>query len=354
MKNTYDILLLKFLLLLALIGLYYYTKPVKRDLFRYKIHYFYFNWVCVISYIIGYFGFLLLTRIQYLSEISDLRIPFNIVYFYYKTLTLVNFVYLSCLILLLILNICYIFAIIHRFFINEVIKRVLILHNCLPNFYSLQKYTIIRLERNIIHIVECVYFPIKYYLSAYNFERLRKRVLFVSEILVMKLPLVLFVIFFCYEIYFNNYKLSPNFYAYLLFYFIYNIYKRISLYILNSDPFIREMVFNMYYKRGSIMYVDIADELENIVYDFVNNGLYRDPTINPVPILDHIMGEFEWLILMEHKFTSTDRYLYVNATNKCFEEPNNIYYDVPLCEYITLRKYWHKLMVVFYGANYPN
>lgn len=159
----------------------------------------------------------------------------------------------------------------------------------------------------------------------------------------MTVPTIILIIYFIYEIKYNNYVLSTNFQKYLLFYFLYTIYKRFSIFYERSDKFICQMVYEMYYKQGSVMYVNIPDELEDVVYDFVDDGLYRDPKIKPVPSIDDILGQFYLEISINHKYISEDRYVYKNANGMGFVEENNTRYDVKLNEYIYLRKLYKRV-----------
>lgn len=56
------------------------------------------------------------------------------------------------------------------------------------------------------------------------------------------------------------------------------------------------MVYNMYYRTSSVLYINIPKSWEDIVYQYVINGLQKDREKHLVPSLDYILGEFEFTI----------------------------------------------------------
>jgi len=61
---------------------------------------------------------------------------------------------------------------------------------------------------------------------------------------------------------------------------------------------------------------------EDLIYQYVQDGLQRNPKKNPEPSLDYNLGEFELTIEKYHTFTSIDSITYTNSQGDYIEEQN--------------------------------
>ena len=141
--------------------------------------------------------------------------------------------------------------------------------------------------------------------------------------------------------------LNPNFYKYLFFYFIYHVYKKISIFISDTDIGLNYILFRMYYKEKSIMYVNIPKEYQQVILRYIELGLHRNMKKHPELLLDNILGEFCYYINNNCEFHLTKNNEYINNDFSFIEITNKL--DTPIYPYYYTIKFYKFLMKLLYG-----
>ena len=95
---------------------------------------------------------------------------------------------------------------------------------------------------------------------------------------------VIFNLFF-YELIYNNGILSTVFNKLLFVYIFYKIYIRCCNIGDDKCAKLNTMIFEMYYRFYSLKYVNLPEEWQNHIYDYVRNGLCENNKINPIDYL---------------------------------------------------------------------
>lgn len=319
----YTDILFKFCLLIPLsLFLYYYSTPKElkdKGLYTYKIFNHKINLFLITFYISIYLVFLLYIRTQYLNkDIILLDIIQNIKQFYNGT-KVINILLLLSLFLLCL----YLLMIVHISFRKELIKRHLVL------FYNKKQDQVISSDYiyllNIYGfmnkiILVAASFSVKYHIGNRIFQYFRK----CWRYLLLSFPTHFIISFFFYELLFNNFILSSTFNHALYLYIFYTFYKRISTYYSFTESFLNHMIYNMYYSTNTVLYVNMPKAWEDVIYQYVSNGLQRNREKNPVPSLDYNLGEFELTIDAKHTYHSRDSITYTNNQGDYFIEDHKL------------------------------
>ena len=324
-----------------------FNKEKTRDLFKFELNFFFFNWVYIYIYIFGYFAVVIYIRIYYINYMLDLKPLINKLKIFCINKPFIDLWFLIIIGSLSFILFIIIMFFIHRFFIKQLLKRFLIL----TPFLHYKKFTNYGLYA-IENIIDSFWMKLVAYIAKHVnliFEKeltMRRMFLSINKFLLFVFPTIFLFMFFLYDLNFNDYVLSKNFFKYLLFYVIFSIYKRLSIFLETQDSFINKMLYNIYYKKKSILYVNIPDHLEQIVYNYVDSYLYVNPYQLPKELDDF---SFYHAIITEHIFRSTDGFLYKNNTDQFFYEKNNKNYDVVLYNYEKLKKLYIKLNQILFG-----
>ena len=308
--------------------------PKEHDLYKYKIKYFTLNLITSISSIILFLILIFVVRTRFLDKDIDLYLLFLKYKLLISPLSYLNLILVSLAILSLIFFFAILVKEIQEYLLNQIIKRYLYTFFGTPigaNFInSIQEISLLNL------IVFKLSDFIKKIASKTNTEKYitnkgqqQYLILFnICQFIAIKLPTILILIYFIYELIFNKGILSSKFNSWLFMYLLYGIYKRITNYVTYSDNTINEMVFNMYYRDRSIKYVNMPEDWKNLVYKYVDNGLYWTSkeaeefckTIGLINFFDGMFWKYSWI--------STDGYIYSNNNNEEFFEENNDSIDI--------------------------
>jgi hypothetical protein len=243
----------------------------------------------------------------------------------YNNSSLLNFIYIIVIVTTIILIILRVIKYILKTFLIELAKR---------HLYLLRETTRynIKLKNNWLlynRLTFCFFIKFSYlHLKNYIFGKIVMnkllyyigKVLNFPDILINKIrislgkfllillkiiPTLLLVILFMYDLWYNNLIITKVFY-YLIFYSIFNIWKRYSDFLENYDRMLGEILFDLYYRDDTIMYVNLPDEWENLLHEFVNNGLQ-----NYNKDLDTVAMYLE---IGQYKYISKDGRFYWNST----------------------------------------
>jgi hypothetical protein len=324
----YTDILVKCCILIPLsVFLYYYSTPKElkeRGIYTYKIFNHKINLFLITFYISIYLVFILYIRTQYLNkDIILLDIIQNIKQFYNGT-NLINIILLLSLLLLCL----YLLMIVHIYFRKELIKRHLVL------FYNKKRDQVISSDYiyllNIYGFMNKIIlmtasFSVKYNIGNKNFQYFMK----CWRYLLLSFPTHFIISFFFYELLFNNFILSSTFNHTLYLYIFYTFYKRISTYYSFTESFLNHMIYNMYYSTKTILYVNMPQAWEDVIYQYVNDGLQRNREKNPVPSLDCNLSEFEFTMDNYYTWRSTDGITYANNQGDYFMEDHKLTNNQP-------------------------
>lgn len=345
------ILFMKILPIILIAYILYFIRKIyerKNVEYSYKIFDFDFNGFCIFSYFLGYFCLLLWIRISYFSQTTDLKLVIKIfkekyIMSYYLD-TLINIIFFFILLLCII----YFFKLLHKFFIKQIVKRFLILQ---VNFnFDLSSYTLFTLERKINNTLSKVIDFIFHTYSEKVINFIWRTSYKINHFIFTILPTLALYIFFIYEILFNNFVITPNFYKYLLFYFLYYIYKNISIFIANTDIGLNYILYRMYYKEKSIMYVNIPKEYQHVILRYIQLGLHRNMKKNPEPLLDNVLGEFCYYMSHNCEFHLTKNGEYCNNEFSFIDTTNKT--DTIIYPYHYTIKFYRTIYKLLYGKNH--
>ncbi len=298
---------------------------IKKNLYKYKINNILLNKISILIYIVfnGYLLFYL--RTSFLYKAIDLRYQlYKITDFCTGESTFDTSLIVIILFLLGVLFI-YIWIKINQIFITEIIKRFII---CIADPKNNQKQPYRRYNRLILFGLNNTLRALVYYTSKLIIQLTKKDfvirpLVIVYSLILYTLPTMFIILYFFYELWFNNYTLSITFNHALFIYTLYMIYKRIYYFIQRTEPFIDEMLFNMYYKARTIKYIGLPEKYETIVYHYVNDGLCRDLK-SPYPEEHIMLGSFSQSIAEKYTWYTKDGRLYYNSCGESLIiEPNN-------------------------------
>jgi hypothetical protein len=318
-----SIMFLKLLIIVCLIGilllLRHLFKPKKKDLYKYKITYFTLNWFFVIVYFSFFIAFLFLLRLKRLSSFDMNPIRAKIIETFHSLRFIDSFL-LFIVYFIIFLIVLLLLGLIRNFFINQLIKRHLYIRNTRgylkhehknSAFYNpydrfvfsfFNHYSYLTFTNYIFSLV--VFGPLYKLMAWLNYwpePVFRKALGWLTkkiQLCIRITPILIIPVLISYDIYFNNWVLTKVFY-YLIPYMLYSLWKRYSDFLYYYDVILEGMVYDMYYKSDTVLYVNLPDEWEQLVYDFVDNGLQNKNE-------DIDTSELYLKICMEHKYISED------------------------------------------------
>lgn len=189
------------------------------------------------------------------------------------------------------------------------IKHCLILYLILFHHFEKElnyigyKFSLIQLKKNIIYIY------LKYISKENNY------LYDITEFIVKKLPFYILILCIIYDLYFNNMLLrfTGNF---LPFYLLHMIWLKISIFLEYTNRYLNQILYNIYYKGNSIVYVNMGESKEKIVNDYVKNKLQ----LNPVFLEDFFIVDVE----TNNVYKSKDGCYYENAQGNYFLEASEL------------------------------
>lgn len=331
--------LLPIIILLIILYILHRIHNIKNTEYAYKIYDFDFNGFCIASYLLCYICLILWVRIKCFSQTTDLKLYINL--FKEKYLTSNFYDTLINIIILIIIFVCviYFFRILQKFFIKQIIKRFLILQ--INYNINLSPYTIFVWERKLNNFMSKMIDILYHSYSEPVVNFIWKISYRIVNFIIIILPHLFLYVFFIYELLFNNFIITPNFYKYLFFYFIYRAYKRSSAFIADTDIGLNYILFCMYYKEKSIMYVNIPQEYQKVILRYIELGLHRNMKKNPEPLLDNVLGEFCYYISQNCEFHLTNNGEYANNEFSFYEITNKYdtifyphHYLIKVCTFI--------------------
>ena len=249
-----------------------------------------------------------------------------------------NTILLIILVFLIVVLFIYIWYKLHSFFVKEIIKRFLfITANEDPNNKDINNSAAIKLlkirEKTLWKLQSKVFHKIQdicgiFYKQIKDERKILKIESWLSCKIVFSIPTYFIIGYFVYELFYNNYTLSTTYNKTLFIYGLYMIYVRISNFTYYTDSMLNVLIFNMYYRFWSIKYVNIPENWQNIIYKYVEDGLYRDIEKQYDPDFDDIGGDFFIVIDIKHTYTTKDGKCYKNQSGEYFIEENNDSKDV--------------------------
>jgi hypothetical protein len=325
-------MLLKFAVIACLVGIFYLLrylfKPKKKDLYKYKITYFFLNWFFVSVYFSFFIGLLFLLRLKRLSSLDLKPIKVKIIETY-SSLGFIDFFLLSIAYIIIFLIFMMFLGQIRTFFINQLLKRHLYIKNTEGYFKQEPKNSSFRNPYDRFVFIFSTWYSYLTFTN-YTFSYLafgplyklfawlnywpepvfRKALVSLTkkvQIFIRIAPILIMPMFITYDIYFNNWVITKVFY-YLIPYMFYNLWKRYSDFLYNYDNILEGMVYDMYYKSDKVLYVNLPDEWEQLVYDFVDNGLQnKDEDIDTSTLYIEVCMKHKYLSDDGLKYTSPDR-----------------------------------------------
>jgi hypothetical protein len=330
-----NIFLVKLFIICCLVGiaflLVYLLRSKKKDLYKYKITNFYLNWVLIYLYI-GFFIFFIFylryTRLKSV-DIKPIKLYLSDLY---SNIGFINSIFLSIVIILIVFIFLIPISKIHKFFISQIIKRHVYYinvetkykHPSFNNKYDafLFNFSLIysktAFESYLLDFITCRLYKFLKKLNLCSSDQLRKILIFFYYKLkyyLNILPTFMLIILIIYDIYYLNWVIAKVFY-YLIFYMIYNIWNRYSIFCKYHSTALTSMVYDMYYNTHKILYVNMPDEHEQFVYDYIDNGLqyYWDKDKDK----DIDTSQLYLYTCQYNKYVSTDGLLYTNAEGLSF------------------------------------
>jgi hypothetical protein len=310
---------LLYVVLTVLVNKEYKIKPNDDDLlFKYKINHFFLNWVCIYFYIGLYIYLFTKIRSHILTKEIDLGLFFKDL----KNLCQDTEVYSLILFLSLLILIIYIFMLLfiklNKFFIKQLAKRYVFL------FCNSQDYISEKVLMNFLDKLTFNYFVHFYIYNYTNIidniinNKLKKNLLLcqkLTEYFVYKFPFYFILVYFFYECYFNNFVLSITFNTYFYIFAIYSIYKRLSNFQVNRNYFVCSMLYDMYYCGSSILYFDIPEYYQDVIFDCIRNGLFLDKNST-----DLVLSGGALIIETHHKFVFVEGIGFCNCNNEILQQ----------------------------------
>lgn len=314
------------LILIFLLREWFYMKSPD---YRYRIKYFYLNWLLIIIYVLGYLGIIFCLRIYTINTETDLKPYIEYIKHVYNCTNIFIFILNSLMIIFCLLAIFYLMACIHKFFVIQLTKRYLIISIkfILEYHFDPQKYLFLYKANTFLKILvfDIIILILQKIHIGYSIEtknRLWHLCRYTINFSVMTLPTVALYLWILHNLFYNNLVLSADFYKYILFYFIYFTCKRIHFFIDESDYALNLILYRMYYLERSYWYVNIPQEYQDVISRYLNLGLSRSMSKYPEPLLDEVLGHYSWFMATECCFRSDDGYYYTNGRHQFGEESN--------------------------------
>lgn len=313
------------------------SKKSTKDLYIYKIKSFTISILYVIIYVLFNFYIVIYMRSTLLYKEIKLKNAVSFLAEFVNLNTLFELAIIVMFLLLLIINIMLVFKAAYHLLLTEC-KKCFLYYLFDDSVQSDTLYDYINLGTTFG--LTSARSPIYHLAKIFNFhDDDWHNLLYYIRYSVYKLPLHFLIVFFIYEIIFNDFTLSITFNTYLFVFLLYSYWNKTSEFLYNTDSTINKKLFNMYYRAYSIKYVNLPLEWENIIYKYVTDGLYRDhhlivTTFQNEDSFDSNFGlKRENIILMFHTYTTKNGVLYTNKNNDYFEEIPNHDKDVATTTY---------------------
>lgn len=265
--------ILIFLIVLIFIAIKF-LKNKKGNLYRYKIFDFDLNNCCVIIYCILFFVLILITRIKnmymtiHLSEIQEKFANLNANFSWVNLLFFYSFVLLGFILFIIII------IKIYQLLLDEVKKKYLVYSYNYSAFFYYIEYIfsldfVLRQLYNIF-LFFLIYLQKNKKISERRLIALNYYILLLSRFLIYHIPIIVFFIYFLFEL--RQGLIHDSFY-FLPFFFIYMSLRQYSIYIKYNNFFFNGIIFNMYYHERTIAYVNLPSSYEDCIYQYIDNGL---------------------------------------------------------------------------------
>lgn len=336
-KLTVLILLIVFIYVLCNI-----LRKKHRKEYQFRINNFYISFISAFLYLFFFPTWILYIRISNLGFEFDLK-PLGVFYYKLKLSFLHNAIitiYYCTIVILCIILILVLLLALHTLFVKEIIKCHLYLMETQTHLNPKMKlkYVYNYYQKNIerfcykysynVMLTKILKFLIlsKTYtfinFSILNLEKNDQRfhyfLLKVYHKIEKYMPiLVILLIPICiiYDCLYNDWVLSKIFY-YLIFYMLFNIWKRISSFLQHTDNSFNLMFYELYYKENNIEYFNFDKEAEDILYKYQSNGLQW--------FLEKDLFSYYWFhIVPNYKYISHNGILFINQKNECYLKKNN-------------------------------
>jgi hypothetical protein len=92
------------------------------------------------------------------------------------------------------------------------------------------------------------------------------------------IPILLLIILFLYDCYFNNWIITKMFY-YLPFYLLYNLWYQTNSFLDGNHIIFDRVIYERYYKTKDILYVNTTDEEEEFLETYIKKGFKYNYTL---------------------------------------------------------------------------
>jgi len=133
------------------------------------------------------------------------------------------------------------------------------------------------------------------------------------------LPLIVLIMLFLYDIYYNAYNIHLIFY-YLPFYFVFQLWENVTSFLKNTNIMLNSILYELYYEKN-VRYIDITTEEETFILTYIarncrclSNDIH-DPDIYIKLEKQELISNFPII------FIRNRRYIRIDDTN-VFENPH--------------------------------
>jgi len=314
-----------------LIGLLIYllilSLKKKRKIYQYKIYNFFLNKLYILCYFFIFILFFSYIRIKRVSLALDLKI-----YKVYIENLWGNFgVFLGCFIIinlfLLVVLLCLIVIKINSFFIKELKKYHLFLQykqnaNGTANetryenflYEVASNYGYRRVTSRIIGFFIGLFMPYHPVKVTVNDQHERDLLIAKLRLILKIIPFLILIFLIIYDCYFNNFIITKAFY-YTLIYIPYIFWYRITTFLWHQVSSYNSIVYEHYYCKDRMMYINVPSDLEEKIIAFISNGLQVYDT-------SYFNNSFsdDWLRLQDCRIFSQDGKIYTNSDGSFIDE----------------------------------
>lgn len=319
-------------LLILILHFFYKNITIKQEngdalLFSYKIYHFRFNNFLIFIYLVINIYLLFYLRLQYFNKPIDLKIPIQFYFKIIKVLPFLNSVLITAIFVCLWLVILFLFTKFHLFFLKEIKKRYLFLSSMSSlHIYLLRQDIKSYSLDNVYDFIVKKALPLFIYLTAPNSPISSKKGDFLWRQFHNILTYIFFkfyshfmISYFFYELIYNEGILSTRFNKLLFVYILYKIYIRCCNIGKEQCLRLNPYIFDMYYRSYSLKYVNLPEEWQNHIYEYIRNDLYENNESYPIE---------DAKLMRKHIFTTHDGVEYFNFENTTFTEENNESKDI--------------------------
>lgn len=276
-------------------------KNKKTNIEIFKIKNFYISFFVVFFYVFFFVICLILYRFSYSNNYFDINLYIKFFKNFYTKTFFLDSIFISYFVIMFFFIILLLYSKLNSFFIKHcLILYLIIFHHFEKEFnYMVYKFSLIQLKKNIIYI----------YLKYIN--KVNNHFYDIIEFILKKLPFYLLILCIIYDLYFNHMllRITGNF---LPFYLLHVIWLKISIFLEYTHRYLNQIIYNIYYKGNSVVYVNMGESKEQIIKDYVTNRLQ----INPVLLEDYFVLDIE----TNNVYKSSDGCYYENAQGNYFFE----------------------------------